>query len=47
MRNKTLNWSLVFATAVAAFVVYLPPLNTGGLPGRARQTAGAYLQQGF
>ncbi|PSC70763.1 sodium potassium-transporting ATPase subunit alpha-1 [Micractinium conductrix] len=28
MRNKVLNWSLLFETFVASMVVYLPPLNT-------------------
>ncbi|KAL4422112.1 hypothetical protein ABPG77_003397 [Micractinium sp. CCAP 211/92] len=28
MRNKTLNWSLAVSAAVAAAVVYIPPLNT-------------------
>jgi hypothetical protein len=37
MRNKVLNFALLFETFIAAAVVYIPPLNTGGLAGRASE----------
>ena len=33
MRNKVLNFALLFETFIAAAVVYIPPLNTGGCGG--------------